>query len=75
MRNLRQKMQQNIHNRFIWTTTKFFEEEVFSILDETSFDKVIIVGDGNVFLDPTKDQENYINYIKSQNKGSNKKQY
>ena len=43
--------------------TTFFEKEVFSILYETSFDKEIIVEDWNVFLDPTKDQEKFINQI------------
>ena len=36
-----------------------YEEEVFSVLDKTTYDKVILVGDWNVFLDPNKDQTNY----------------
>ena len=38
---------------------KFFTEEVFSIMDKTTYDKVIIVGDWNVFLDPQLDQNKY----------------
>ena len=38
---------------------KFFEEEVFEVLDSETYDNVIMVGDWNVFLKPTKDQENY----------------
>ena len=37
---------------------KFFEEEVFEVLDTETYDNVIMVGDWNVFLNPTKDQEN-----------------
>ena len=34
----------------------FFEEEVFSVMDKTTYGKVILVGDWNVFLDPKMDQ-------------------
>ena len=39
---------------------QFFEDEVFSILDNTTYDKVIIVGDWNVFLDPQLDQIKHV---------------
>ena len=37
----------------------FFEEEVFEVLDNETYDNVIIAGDWNVFLDPDKDQKDY----------------
>jgi hypothetical protein len=37
----------------------FFEEEVFEVLDNETYDNVVIVGDWNVFLDTEKDQKNY----------------
>ena len=37
----------------------FFEEEVFEVLDNETYDNVIIAGDWNVFLDTDKDQKNY----------------
>ena len=38
---------------------QFFEDEVFSVMDKTTYDKVILVGDWNVYLDPKKDQTRY----------------
>ena len=38
---------------------KFFKEEVFEVLDNETYDNVIIAGDLNSFLDTEKDQENY----------------
>ena len=37
----------------------FFEEEVFEVLVNETYDNVIIAGDWNVFLDTEKDQKNY----------------
>jgi hypothetical protein len=37
----------------------FFEEEVFEVLNNETYDNVIIAGDWNVFLDTEKDQKNY----------------
>ena len=37
----------------------FFEEEVFEVLDNETYDNVIIAGDWNVFLDTEKDHKNY----------------
>ena len=37
----------------------FFEEEVFEVLDNETYDNVVIAGDWNVFLDTEKDQKNY----------------
>ena len=39
----------------------FFKEEVFEVLDNETYDNVIIAGDWNVFLDTERDQENYKN--------------
>ena len=39
----------------------FFEEEVFEVLDNETYDNVIIAGDWNVFLDTEKDHKNYKN--------------
>ena len=38
---------------------KFFEEEVFEVLDTETYDNVIMVRDMNIFLNHTKNQENY----------------
>ena len=42
---------------------KFFEEEVFSIIDKTTYGKVKIVVDWNVFLDPHGSTAVYIMLI------------
>ena len=47
---------------------QFYEEEVFSSLDIITYDKVKIVGDWNVYLDPTKDQQNYTNPFRYRNR-------
>ena len=39
----------------------FFEEEVFEVLDNETYDNVIMAGDWNVFLDTEKDHTNYKN--------------
>ena len=39
----------------------FYTEEVFEVLDTETYDKTIMVGDWNVFLNPKVDQENYKN--------------
>ena len=36
-----------------------FFEEVFEVLDNETYDNVIIAGDWNVFLDTEKDHKNY----------------
>ena len=40
---------------------KFYEDEVFEVLDTETYDKIIMAGDWNVFLDPKVDQKNYKN--------------
>ena len=42
---------------------KFFEEEVFEVLDTETYDNVIMVRDWNIFLNHTKNQENYLKKI------------
>ena len=37
---------------------QFYEEEVFEVLDTETYDKIIMVGDWNVFLNPEMDQKN-----------------
>ena len=34
---------------------QFYEEEVFEVLDTETYDKIIMVGDWNVFLNPDMD--------------------
>ena len=36
---------------------KKYEEEVFEVLDTETYDKIIMVGDWNVYLEPDKDQK------------------
>ena len=40
---------------------QFYEEEVFEVLDTETYDKIIIVGDWNVFMDPDRDQKTHKN--------------
>ena len=40
---------------------QFYEEEVFEVLDTETYDKIIMVGDWNVFVNPHMDQQNYKN--------------
>ena len=40
---------------------QFYEEEVFEVLDTETYDKIIMAGDWNVFLNPNVDQKNYKN--------------
>ena len=47
---------------------KFYKEEVFEVLDTETYDKTIMVGDWNVFLDTKLDQENYKNPEKYRSK-------
>ena len=40
---------------------QFYEEEVFEVLDTETYDKILMAGDWNVFLNPKVDQKNYKN--------------
>ena len=46
----------------------FFEEEVFEVLDNETYDNVIMAGDWNVFLYTEKDHKNYKNPAKYRTK-------
>ena len=50
---------------------EIFELEVFQLLANLTYDKVIIVGDWNVYLDPIKDQLNYTNPVRYRAKTRN----